>query len=117
MSEVAHDERSVAVIATGADAERVAGLGLACVRVVASVEDAPDDLAIVVIGDPATGAVDPRVAYVARPGIPDDQLRQLIAGIASGRAAPVVERAVVRDDRRPRGRCRDGADQLPGGRR
>ncbi len=86
VAEGSEARRTVAVIATGAAADRVRGLGLP-VHLAAAIDEAPGDLAIVVIGDPATDAVDPRVAYVARPGISDDQLRIVVEAVASGVAA------------------------------
>jgi multidrug efflux pump subunit AcrA (membrane-fusion protein) len=82
---------SVAVIAKGNDAARVRALALEVVQIADTIADAPGDLPIVVIGDPATAATDPRVAYVARPSIDDDQLRGLLEAIASGVAAPVTK--------------------------
>lgn len=77
----------VAVVVTGKDADRIRGLDLPYVQLADTIAAAPGDLAIVVIGDPATDATDPRVAYVARPGIPDEQLTTLLEAIAAGTAA------------------------------
>ncbi len=76
---------AVAVIATGDDAARIHKLGIG--HVAGTIAEAPGDLAIVVIGDPASDASDPRVAYVARPALPDDQLRALLEAVAAGTAA------------------------------
>lgn len=75
---------AVAVIATGDAAARLRALGIS---VVATLAEAPGDLPVIAIGDPAADASDPRVAYVARPGIPDDQLRALLDAVARGTAA------------------------------
>src|SRR4051812_34209525 len=78
----AEGSTTVAVIATGADADRVPDH---CV-VVTSVATAPAGAPIVAFGDPAV-ATDPRVTHVVRPGMPDELLLPLIEALASGTCA------------------------------
>jgi membrane fusion protein (multidrug efflux system) len=61
------------------------------VQVVAFLSDAPDGPPIVMVGDPE-GEVDPRISYVVRAAIPDDQLQALLMALATGSAlAPPVQ--------------------------
>lgn len=77
---------SVTVITSDEHVDRVKRIGAAAVwiefTVLTSLADAPEDRPIVVVGEhPAS---DPRIAYVVRAAIPDDQLQAVVTAIATG---------------------------------
>jgi len=89
------EPRDVAVIATDpVDIARVGKLAKKArleVSVLSSTEEVPPYYRIVTIGEAWTPDSDARVAYAARIEITDDQLIELLSGIASERAAaPLV---------------------------
>lgn len=76
------------------------------VWVVARIADAPEGQPIVVIGDPERGLPDdPRVAYVARPAMSDDDLQQLLTAIAAD--APLAPPALPSAPQTPEDARRD----------
>lgn len=81
---------AVTVVAPAKDAARIARLGKAAVWIhvalAPSLDEAPGEQPIVVIGDPARPPGDPRVAFVARAAMPDDQLQAVLAAVATGSA-------------------------------
>lgn len=93
---------SVAIVATGTDADHVRTLchahGLV-IPIVASPSVAADGASIVVIGEPSL-PVPPGVAHVARPALPDDALLDLLRSIVAGR--PAAEPPVDAVDADPR---------------
>jgi len=80
---------AVTVVVPEEHAERLRRIGAAAVwidvAIVETLAEADDDRPIVVIGDPER-IDDPRVAYVARAGMPDDQLQALLAAVATSSA-------------------------------
>ncbi len=79
----------IAVVAPDEQAARIRRIGAAAVwidvMVVSDMSKVLHDRPILVIGDPERPH-DERVAYIARAGVPDDQLQAIIAAIATGSA-------------------------------
>jgi hypothetical protein len=91
------DKARIAVVASGDDAARVRTI---ChelslfVPVMANVAIVHETLPMVVMGEPSPPAPE-RVVHVVRPNIPDDQLRELLHALATGRVpAPPPSRAI-----------------------
>jgi membrane fusion protein (multidrug efflux system) len=87
----------IAVIADDEQAARIRRIGAAAVwidvQVIPDLARALFDRPILQIGDPERDD-DPRVAYVARAALPDDQLQAVIAAVATGSAvAPAASPA------------------------
>lgn len=80
----------VTIVVPDDHAERVRRIAAAAVwieaSVVARIDQAPVEGRIMVIGDPDQPLADPRIAFVVRAAIPDDQLQALIIAIATGSA-------------------------------
>lgn len=80
----------VTVVVPDDQAERVGRIVTAAVwvdaKVAARIEDAPADRRIILVGDPEQAPGDPRIAFVTRAALPDDQLQALIIAIATGSA-------------------------------
>jgi len=68
------------------------------VSVVSRLAEAPADGRIVLLGDPAQMPPDPRIAFVVRAGIPDDQRQALITAIETGAAVAPAATATSPQD-------------------
>ncbi len=84
---MARNRASVAILVTGAEeASRLADLGGV---IVSDLAEAPAEVPVIAIGEPADFAAQPRVTHVIRPGTPLALIRPVFDGIALGHCDPL----------------------------